>query len=150
MSECLMRQAIFILPLPACVTSNGLVSFIEPSFLYVLYTPTFSSVQCSHSVVFDSLRPREPQHSRLPCPSPSPGVYPNSCPLSRWCHPTILSSPPPPALNFSQHQGLFKWVSSSHQVAKVLESQLQHRSFQWIFRTDQGTLSSTILRKGHL
>ena len=47
-----------------------------------------------------------------------------------------LSSPSPPALNPSQHQGLFKWVSSSHQVAKVLEFQLQHQSFQWIFRTD--------------
>ena len=47
-----------------------------------------------------------------------------------------LSSPSPPALNLSQHQGLFKWVSSSHQVAKVLEFQLQYQSFQWIFRTD--------------
>ena len=46
-----------------------------------------------------------------------------------------LSSPSPPALNFSQHQGLFKWVSSSHQVAKVLEFQLQHQSFQWTSRT---------------
>ena len=48
----------------------------------------------------------------------------------------ILSSPSPPAFNLSQHQGLFKWVSSSHQVAKLLEFQLQHQSFQWIFRTD--------------
>ena len=47
-----------------------------------------------------------------------------------------LLSPSPPALTLSQHQGLFKWVSSSHQVAKVLEFQLQHESFQWIFRTD--------------
>ena len=47
-----------------------------------------------------------------------------------------LSSPSPPAFNLSQHQGLFKWVSSSHQVAKVLEFKLQHQSFQWIFRTD--------------
>ena len=47
-----------------------------------------------------------------------------------------LLSPSPSALNLSQHQGLFKWVSSSHQVAKVLEFQLQHQSFQWIFRTD--------------
>ena len=46
-----------------------------------------------------------------------------------------LSSPFPPALNLSQHQGLFKWVSSSHQVAKVLEFQLQHQSFQWTPRT---------------
>ena len=47
-----------------------------------------------------------------------------------------LSSPSPPALNLSQHQGLFPWVSSSHQGAKVLEFQLQHQSFQWIFRID--------------
>ena len=47
-----------------------------------------------------------------------------------------LSSPSPPDFNLSQHQGLFKWVSSSHQVAKVLEFQLQHQSFQWIFKTD--------------
>ena len=44
-----------------------------------------------------------------------------------------LSSPSPPAFSLSQHQGLFQWVSSSHQVAKVLELQLQHQSFQWIF-----------------
>ena len=47
-----------------------------------------------------------------------------------------LSSPFPPAFNLSQHQGLFKWVSSLHQVAKVLKFQLQHQSFQWILRTD--------------
>ena len=47
-----------------------------------------------------------------------------------------LSSPSPPALNLSQHQGLFQWVSSSHHVTKVLEFQLQHQSFQWILRTD--------------
>ena len=55
----------------------------------------FSSVQFSRSVVSDSLRLHEPQHARPPCPSPAPGVYPNSCPLSRWCHPTILSSVAP-------------------------------------------------------
>ena len=46
------------------------------------------------------------------------------------------SAPSPPALIFTKHQGLFQWVSSSHQVAKVLELQFQHQSFQWIFRTD--------------
>ena len=50
------------------------------------------------------------------------------------CHP--LSSPSPAAFSLSQHQGLFKWVSSSHEVAKVLEFQLQHQSFQWTLRTD--------------
>ena len=48
--------------------------------------------QFSRSVVSNSLQPHEPQHSRPPCPSPTPGVYPNPCPLSRWCHPTISSS----------------------------------------------------------
>ena len=48
----------------------------------------------------------------------------------------LLLSPSPPAFSLSQHQGLFQWISSSHQVAKVLEFQLQHQSFQWIFRTD--------------
>ena len=47
-----------------------------------------------------------------------------------------LSPPPPPVLDLSQHQGLFQWTGSSHQVARVLEFQLQHQSFQWIFRTD--------------
>ena len=51
-----------------------------------------SSVQFSHSVVFDSLRPHEPQHARPPCPSPTPGAYANSCPSSWWCHPTISFS----------------------------------------------------------
>ena len=48
--------------------------------------------QFSHSVVSDSLWPHEPQHARPPCPSPTPGVHPNPCPWSRWCHPTISSS----------------------------------------------------------
>ena len=51
----------------------------------------FSSVQSSRLVVSDSLRPHESQHARPPCPSPTPGVYPNSCPSSRCCHPAISS-----------------------------------------------------------
>ena len=51
-----------------------------------------SSVQFSRSVMSDSLQPHEPQHARPPCPSPTPRVYSNSCPLSWWCHPTISSS----------------------------------------------------------
>ena len=50
------------------------------------------SDQISRSVVSDSLQPHESQHARPPCPWPTPGVYPNSCPLSQWCHPTISSS----------------------------------------------------------
>ena len=82
----------------------------------------------------DSLRPHELQHTRLPCPSPTLRAYSNSCPLSWWSNP--LSSPSPPDFSISQHQGLIHWVSSSHQLAKVLEFQLQHQSLQWIFRTD--------------
>ena len=52
----------------------------------------FSSVQFSRSVVSDSLQPHGLQHTGLPCPSPTPGVYSNTCPLSRWCRPTISSS----------------------------------------------------------
>ena len=67
-----------------------------------------SSVQFSHSVVSNCLRPYEPQHTRPPCPSPTPGVYSNSCPLSWWCHPTILSSVVP----FSSHlQSFPAWGS---------------------------------------
>ena len=58
------------------------------------------------------LRPHESQHTRLPCPSLSPGVCSTSCPLSQWCHPTISSSVVPFSLAFSlsQHQGLLQWV----------------------------------------
>ena len=89
------------------------------------------SLLFDHSVMSDSLQPHGLQHASLPCPSLSPRACSNSCPQSRCAiqpsHP--LSSPSPPALNLSQHQGLFQWVSSSHQVVKVLELQLQHQSF---------------------
>ena len=52
----------------------------------------FCSIQFNHSVVSNSFQPHEPQHARPPCPSPTPGAHPNSCPLSRWCHPKISSS----------------------------------------------------------
>ena len=102
----------------------------KPSMLWLLL---FSS-----SVVSDSLRPHGLQHARLPCPSLFPRVCSNSCPLSRWCHtPSCpLSSTSPHVFNLSQHQGLFKRVRSSHQVAKVLELQLQYQFFQWIFKVD--------------
>ena len=93
----------------------------------------FSSVQFSRSVVSDSLRPHELQHARPPCPSPNPGVYSNPCPFSWWCHPAISSSVVP----FSScPQSLPGRVNSSHEVAKVLEFQLQHQSFQRTPRTD--------------
>ena len=89
-------------------------------------TRPFSSFQFSRSVVSDSLWPHESQHARPPCASPTPGVHSDSHPSSQWCpqpsHP--LLSPSPPAPNPSQHQRLFQWVNSSHEVAKVLEFQL--------------------------
>ena len=94
--------------------------------------PTFCLFQFSCSVVSDSLRLHESQLTRPPCPSPTPGVHWDSCPSSRDAiqpfHP--LSSPSPPAPNPSQLQGLFQWVNSLHEVAKLLEFQLQHQSFQ--------------------
>ena len=76
-----------------------------------------NSVQFSHSVVSNSLRPHGLQYVRLPCPSPTLRAYSESCLLSWWCHPLSSSSP---AFNHSQHQGLFKWINFAHQVAKVL------------------------------
>ena len=79
-------------------------------YMYVLYIHTYTCVYVyifGRSVVSNCLRPHGLQHTRSPCPSPTPRVYPNSCPLSRWCHPTISSSLLPfSAFNFSQHQGL--------------------------------------------
>ena len=101
------------------------------TFLSSFIDTKFSSVQFSLSVVSDSLRPHESQHARPPCPSQTPGVYSNSCPWSQWCYPAISSSVVP----FSScpqslpASGSFQWVSSSHEVAKVLEFQLQHQSF---------------------
>jgi len=91
-----------------------------------------------HYVVSDSLCPHELLHTNLPCPSLSPEFAQT---YVHWVGDAIqpshhLSLPSPPALNLSWHQGLFQWVGSSHRVAKVLELQLQHQSFQWIFRVD--------------
>ena len=81
----------------------------------------FSSVQFSCSVVSDSLRPHESQHIRPPCPSPTPWVYPNSCPSSQWCHPAISSSVVPfsscpqslPASGSFPMSQLFAWGGQS-------------------------------------
>ena len=90
-------------------------------FYYWDFIQHSSSVQFSCSVVSDSLRPHEQQHARPPCPSPTPGVHPNPCPLSRRCHPTISSSvilfssclqsfPAPGSFQMSQ---LFAWDGQS-------------------------------------
>ena len=105
---------------------------------------TIRSDQISRSFVSDSLWPHELQHARTPCPSPTPGVHSDSRPLSQWCHPAISSSGVP----FSscpqslQHQSLFQWVNSSHKVAKVLEFQLQHHSFQRNAKAQVSVLSA--------
>ena len=96
------------------------------------------SVPFSHSVGSDSLRPHGLQHARPPCLSPTPRAYSNSCPLSRWCHPTISSSVIPfsSCLQSFPASGSFQLSQFLHQVVKVLEFQLQNQSFQWIFRID--------------
>ena len=65
---------------------------MEQNFHFLGYLSTTGSVQFSHSVVSDSLRPHESQHARPPCPSPTPGVHSDSRPSSHWCHPAISSS----------------------------------------------------------
>ena len=75
------------------ILSNKCKSIIFSLKLFaVLFFLSFISVEFSRSVLSDSLRPHGLQHTRPPCSSPTPGVYSNSCPLSRWCHPTISSS----------------------------------------------------------
>ena len=69
-------------PAPRCILKHWCQKFMAK----------WKSVQFSRSVMSNSLRPYEPQHARPPCPSPTAGVYPNTCPLGQWCHPTISFS----------------------------------------------------------
>ena len=107
-------------------------------FLNKVVTQRFISVQFSRLVMSDSLRPHEPQHSWPPCPSPTPRVHPNPCPLSQWCHPTILSSVIPfsscpqsfpPSGSFQMSQ-LFTWGGQSIGVS-ALASVLQMNTQDW-------------------
>ena len=120
----------------------------------VLVASQFSSVQLSCSVLSDSLWPRESQHARPPCPSPTPRVYSNSCPLSRWCHPAISSSVIPfsscpqslPASGSFPLSQLFAWVGQSTGVS-ASASVLPMISFRmdWLdLLAVQGTLKSLI------
>ena len=93
-------------PSPNCVSQSllrlmSMESVMHPTILSSVVP--FSSVQFSCSVMSDSLWPHGLQHTRPPCPSPTPGVHSNSCPSSRWCHPTISSS----VLPFSSHLECF-------------------------------------------
>ena len=75
------------------LTLKDVTATIYFLFSWLIYKAcTFSSVQFSHSVVSDSLRPQELQHARPPCPSPTPRVHSDSHPSSQWCHPAISSS----------------------------------------------------------
>ena len=99
---------------------------------------TFSSIQFSCSVVSDFLRPHESQHSRPPCPSPTPGVHSNSRPLSQWCHPAISSSVIPfsscpqslPASESFPMSQLFTWVGQCTGVS-ALASFLPKNTQDW-------------------
>ena len=100
--------------------------------------PSVQSDEISRSVMSDCLWPHESQHSRPPCPSPTPRVHPDSRPSSQWCHPAISSSVVP---FFSCPQSFpasesFPMSQLSHEVAKVLKFQLQHHSFQRNPRAD--------------
>ena len=105
---------------------------VQPkAFLLVCFLSewkVFSSVQFSCSVVSDSLRPHESQHTRPPCPSPNPGIYPNSCPSSWWCHSGISSSVIPfsscpqslPASESFPMSQLFTWGGQSIGVSALV------------------------------
>ena len=99
----------------------------------------FSSVQFSHSAMSDSLPPHGPQHARPPCPSPTPWVYSNSCPLSQWCHPTISSSVVP----FSS--GLQSWSLLQKYKSKFRSKQFNNLFISEILRTSV-SLALTIQR----
>ena len=88
--------------------------------LETIFSPVFSSVQFSYSVVSNSSWPHGPQHARPPCPSPTPRVYSNSSPLSWWCHTTISSS----VIPFSSCFQSFS-ASGSFQMSQLLASASQ-------------------------
>ena len=98
----------------------------------------FSSVHFSRSVVTDSLQPHESQHTRPPCPSPTPGVHSDSCPLSQWCHPATSSSVIPfsscpqslPASESFPMSQLSAWGGQSTRVS-ALASVLPKKSQGW-------------------
>ena len=89
----------------------------------------FNTVQFSHSVMSDSLRPHELQHARPPCSSPSPGVHSDSCPSSQWCHPAISSSVVP---FFSCPQSLPAWGVNSLPMSQL---------FAWVGQRSTGVLA---------
>ena len=98
---------------------------------------TVQLVQFSHSVMSNSLWPMDCSMPGFPVCHQLPELTQTHVHrVGDAIQPSHPLSSPSPAFNLSQHQGLIQWVSSLHQVAKILELQLQHQSFQWIFRTD--------------
>ena len=110
-------------------------TLVETSVSSSYFICQLSSVTQSCPTLCDPMdcsTPGLPVHHQLPkCTQTHVHWVSDAIQLS---HP--LSSPSSPTVNLSQHQGLFQWVSSSHKVARVLQFQLQHQSFEWIFRTD--------------
>ena len=120
---------------------NWCLFFLLSHFLWISHNTLNclrTKFQFSLSVVSDSLQMHGLQHVRLPCPSQIPRACSNACPWSRWCYTMISSSiiPFSSCLRFFPRirWEIFPIISSLHQVAKVLE--LQHQSFQWIFRIE--------------
>ena len=95
-------------------------------FLYLQWIQCISLIQFSHLIEYNSFQPHGLQHARPPCPSPTPGVYSNSCPLNQWCHPTISFSVVPfsSCLQSFPASGSFQKSQFFKLVAKVLEFQL--------------------------
>ena len=148
LSQIVSLHNLFLL----CYEHCGIMITMTLMIMYVKWYLLFVTWSCL------TLRPHGLQHIRPPWPSPSPGVCSSSCPLLRWYHPAISSSVVPFSfcLQSFSASGLFKWDSSSHQVATLLEFQLQHLSFHEhagpiSFRMDwlallavQGTLKSLL------
>ena len=138
-------EHVFICLFFTCVSSlmRSVLRFLAYFLIGFSYGWVFSSLYIwmllsSCSVVSNSLWAHGLQHARPPCPSPAPELaQTHVCRISDAIQPFHpLLHPSLPALTLSQHQGLLQWVSSSHQVAKVMDLQLQHHSFQWIFTVD--------------
>ena len=134
-------QCIWQLLIIHCFGTAALFCFLNSRFIAPFYCGYFQfSYVMSHSVMSKSLRPHESQHARPPCPSTTPGVYPNPCPLSRWCHPAISSSVVPfssclqslPASGSFPMSQLFTWGGQSTGVsasASVLPMNTQYFTY---------------------
>ena len=123
---------------PVCVGNliSGSSAFSKFSFLKLFLTGLYGGCSVAKSCL-TLCNPMNYSRPGLTVPHYL-WICPSSCPLNWWYHPTISSSSVLFCFcfNLSQHQGLFQWVDYSQQVAKLLDLQLQHQSFQWVFRVD--------------